>query len=713
MHIPAIPDNESQRLQALHGRALLDTPAEERFDRLTRLARNMLGVRIALVSLVDTDRQWFKSRQGLDACETGRDISFCGHAILDDAIFEITDASLDLRFADNPLVTGPPHIRFYAGAPLATAAGYRIGTLCIIDEQPRKLTAAERSALRDLADCVEAEINQIDLQQQSKALKMAQKLGEVIARIQSQFIREADRRRAFEGLLTDVLALTESEYGFVGEVLRTQEGVPYLKSWAITNIAWNDTTRAFYEANAPQGMELTNLKSLFGRALASGEPVIANDPYHDPRLGGLPEGYPALNAFLGIPVHHGGEMVAMLGIANRPGGYDQALIDFLHPLLVTLGQLVEAARVQQRHREGQVELARLSRVASQTTNGVIIADVEGRVEWVNEGFTRITGYTLDEMLGRKPGEVLQGEATDPATVVRMREALQRGEPFDVDVINHSKSGEPYWINISCNPLRDGAGALQGFMAIESDISERKRMERMKSEFVSTVSHELRTPLTSISGALGLIAGGALGTLSEQAQQMVAIAHKNSQRLAYLIDDLLDMEKLMAGKLRFDMQVQLLMPLIEGAIRDNQAYANQHGIRLNFVERADAAEVEVDPQRLQQVLANLLSNAAKFSPEGGVVEVRANLSDTHVRVVVIDHGTGIPDEFRDRIFQKFSQADSSDTRQKGGSGLGLAISKELVERMGGRIGFESVAGEGATFYFELPARAAGQTTGDRA
>ncbi|MFH0934086.1 MAG: GAF domain-containing protein, partial [Pseudomonadota bacterium] len=124
MHIPAIPDNESQRLQALHGRALLDTPAEERFDRLTRLARNMLGVRIALVSLVDTDRQWFKSRQGLDACETGRDISFCGHAILDDAIFEITDASLDLRFADNPLVTGPPHIRFYAGAPLATADGY-------------------------------------------------------------------------------------------------------------------------------------------------------------------------------------------------------------------------------------------------------------------------------------------------------------------------------------------------------------------------------------------------------------------------------------------------------------------------------------------------------------------------------------------------------------------------------------------------------------
>lgn len=718
MQLPATPDDEVQRVQALQERALLDTPAEERFDRLTRLALHMLGSQIALVSLVDTDRQWFKSRQGLDACETGRDISFCGHAILDKAIFEITDASLDSRFADNPLVTGPPNIRFYAGAPLATVDGYRIGTLCIIDDQPRQLTAGERAALRDLADCVEAEINQIDLQQKSRALKSAQQLGEVIARVQSQFIGEADRRHAFDRLLADVLALTESEYGFVGEVLRTPEGAPYLKTYAITNIAWNDATRAFYDAHAPQGMEFTNLKTLFGAAMSSGEPVIASDPDHDPRRGGLPDGHPALNAFLGIPVHHGGEMVAMLGIANRPGGYDQALIDFLHPLLVTLGQLVDAARVQQKHREGQLELARLSRVASQTTNGVVITDADCRVEWVNEGFTRLTGYTLDEVRGQKPGALLQGEATDPATVTRMRDALRQGEPFDVDVINYSKSGAPYWINISCNPLRDGAGALQGFMAIESDIGERKRMERMKSEFVSTVSHELRTPLTSISGALGLLAGGALGVLPEQAKQMVEIAHKNSQRLGLLINDLLDMEKLMAGKLRFDMQAQPLMPLIESAIRDNQGYADQNGVRLLLAHGAGAGagagadsgagagavRVEVDAQRLQQVLANLLSNAAKFSPAGSEVRVTVARVESAVRVSVIDRGPGIPAEFRDRIFEKFSQADASDSRQKGGSGLGLAISRELLECMGGRIGFESTPGEGATFYFDLPIQA---------
>jgi signal transduction histidine kinase len=190
-------------------------------------------------------------------------------------------------------------------------------------------------------------------------------------------------------------------------------------------------------------------------------------------------------------------------------------------------------------------------------------------------------------------------------------------------------------------------------------------------------------------------------LSEQAQQMIAIAHKNSLRLAYLINDLLDMEKLMAGKLHFDMQVQPLMPLIEHALRDNQAYADQNGVRLNLAHGAGSVQVEVDAQRLQQVLANLLSNAAKFSPTGSEVTVTATCIEDTVRVTVTDHGPGIPAEFRDRIFEKFSQADASDSRQKGGSGLGLAISRELVERMGGRIAYESVAGEGATFYFELP------------
>jgi signal transduction histidine kinase len=225
--------------------------------------------------------------------------------------------------------------------------------------------------------------------------------------------------------------------------------------------------------------------------------------------------------------------------------------------------------------------------------------------------------------------------------------------------------------------------------------------RSKSEFVSTVSHELRTPLTAIAGALGLIVGGAAGEVPAAMRPMLEIAHRNSLRLAHLIDDLLDMEKLAAGKLRIELKPHPLMPLIEQALTATQEYGKRLNVAFCITERVDALVVNVDGDRLHQVLANFLSNAAKFSPSGGQVEVAVRREGERVRVSVIDHGPGIAEEFRGRIFQKFSQADSSNTRQKGGTGLGLAISKELIERMHGTIGFDSEPGKGSCFFFELP------------
>lgn len=168
MKKPAIPEDESRRLDALCSLNILDTPAEERFDRNTRLARKVFEVPIALVSLVDSERQWFKSRQGLDATQTPRDISFCGHAILSDEVFYVPNTLEDDRFADNPLVTGPPDARFYAAAPLHAPGGARIGMLCIIDSQPREFTDEQFAALRDLADGIEVELERTHL------LEMAQ-----------------------------------------------------------------------------------------------------------------------------------------------------------------------------------------------------------------------------------------------------------------------------------------------------------------------------------------------------------------------------------------------------------------------------------------------------------------------------------------------------------------------------------------------------------
>jgi PAS domain S-box-containing protein len=261
-------------------------------------------------------------------------------------------------------------------------------------------------------------------------------------------------------------------------------------------------------------------------------------------------------------------------------------------------------------------------------------------------------------------------------------------------------GEIIWVTGRSVPeLQDDGSVLwHGFI---NDITERKKIERLKHEFVSTVSHELRTPLTAISGAIGLLHGEVFGALPAQAAQMTAVAQANVLKLQLLINDLLDMDKLIAGKMQFDIQPQPLLPVIEKSLRDNQSYAQQY--QVSYQLQVDDTElwVSIDSLRLQQVMANLLSNAAKFSPPGATVTVDVQHLGRHAVVRVIDQGPGISEEFKPYIFDKFSQADSSDIKSKSGTGLGLAISKQLMTRMQGEIGFHSEPGKGAEFYLLLP------------
>lgn len=356
----------------------------------------------------------------------------------------------------------------------------------------------------------------------------------------------------------------------------------------------------------------------------------------------------------------------------------------------------------------QTELAlserkeRLTAILNTVVDGIVTINAEGIIETFNPAAEHIFGYAADEVIGQNvkllmPEPYHSQHDSYLGNFIRTREARVIGIGRELTGRRKDKTTFPMELGVS--EMKVGDDTL--FTGVVRDITERKRVERMKNEFVSTVSHELRTPLTSIVGVLGLLEGGALGGLPEQAKSMVQMAHRNSQRLTHLINDLLDMEKIAAGKMSFNLQSQELMPLLEQALEANRNYVEQYRVSYVLGARADGVEVKVDSQRLIQVLSNFLSNAAKFSPAGGVVEVAVQRMGWRVRVEVRDHGPGIPEDFRARIFDKFSQADSSDTRSRGGTGLGLAISKQLVESMGGQIGFDSVAGQGATFFLELP------------
>lgn len=515
MQSPNLPADEIERLYTLHALKVLDTPPEERFDRLVRVAHELFHVPIALVSLVDTDRQWFKSCIGLSAAQTGRDISFCGHAILSKDIFYIPNTLEDPRFADNPLVTDAPNIRFYAGVPLTINGHHRIGTLCIIDTKPRELSIEQQGLLRDLASVVEQQLQLNFLYDIEKDLS----------------VEKARHQILFESIVDGIVILDER--GIINDV--------------------NPATEALF-------------------------------------------GYKKMDMV--------GKSISLLMTKDSAQIYSHYL----------------------QHYDSEVNVTK-------------------------------------EMQGKHQNDTL------------------------------------FFIELVTSPMRLNNRSM--FTAIIRDTSERKEMERLKSEFISTVSHELRTPLTSIRGALGLLLGKLGDTLPPKMKMLLETANRNSERLSLLINDILDLEKISSGKLDFEFELLDVIKLTHQAISANEGYATLHHVNLQLLAPPDAAFVLGDDNRLLQVFANLISNAIKYSPAEGTVDISIQAQAGYWRIGVRDYGQGIPEDFKQKMFQRFAQADSSDTREKGGTGLGLSIAKAIVERHRGEINFFSEEGGGTEFFFTLP------------
>jgi len=374
-------------------------------------------------------------------------------------------------------------------------------------------------------------------------------------------------------------------------------------------------------------------------------------------------------------------------------------------LLVAAGWAIMRAmaarrRAMERYRDAST---RQEAIFDAAKDGMMILDEAGVMQNLNPAAARMYGYTREEMIGRNVAMLFEDPPSEEDVAAFLKWLLAR--PADDlgrvrEFAGRRGDGSRFPSDVAVSPVRLAAG--QCYVAIVRDITHRKQVEQMKNEFVSTVSHELRTPLTSIAGSLGLLRGGAVGELPERGARLIEIAHDNSERLIRLINDILDVEKMESGKIAFDLRHVYLKPLLTSAVEGMQGFAAGFDVRLDLQEVPADAVVVADEDRLTQVITNLLSNAAKFSPSGGTVTVEVGPVERGYRITVADRGDGIPMAFRDRIFGRFAQADSSDTRAKGGTGLGLSIAREIVTRLGGTIGFDSEEGRGTAFHVDLPA-----------
>lgn len=371
-------------------------------------------------------------------------------------------------------------------------------------------------------------------------------------------------------------------------------------------------------------------------------------------------------------------------------------------VLIAVLMLLWNRRLQTEIRQRQVVEDRLKlsdKVFQNAGDAILITDANNRIVDVNPTYLQITGFSREEIIGADPSISKSGRH-DEGFYRRMWDDIQGKGFWEGEIWDRRKNGEDYpkWLTITT--VTDREGRVSNYVGIFKDITELKKVEKLKSEFVSTVSHELRTPLTSIKGALGLILGGAAGDVADKAHSMIEVANRNCERLVLLINDLLDMDKIESGRLEFQFTHLTVANLLAEALDSFSGYGRERDIAFRIEVSPPEAAVRGDSDRLLQVLANLMSNAAKFSPAGGTVRMGAARNGSWVRLWVRDDGPGIPDDFRHQLFEKFTQADSSDTRQKGGTGLGLSIAKAIVERHGGVIGFACEDG-GTTFHVDLP------------
>lgn len=641
MKAPPIPADEAERLAALERENVLDTPPDSDITDIAKVASVLCETPIAIVTLVDSRRQWFKAQIGIEGSETPREVSFCGHTILGRDVFVVPDAHVDERFADNPLVTGAPEVRFYAGAPLVTDSGHALGALCVIDSRPRQLSEAQIDGLRALSRQVIS----------SFALRRTVRQVEVEAQRARAATTEA---RSFFTLNLDLLCIARMD-GTIKDL----------------NPAWSLVLG--YSEDELRARGVVSIMHPDDRAASA-----ARGQSH--REGVAP---PVARVRL---LHADGHYVPfdIRSVADR----EQGLV------YVVARDVSDHVRIEERTR----------RILDASASGMLLVESGGHITYANAAAAALLGEAAEALRGVSLAELLPGQNVSPqfSSGELLRDELVRGELHRYGAPRPAslrrRDGLEREIELSFTEVSTADGSAM--VATLVDVSARRAVERMKDEFVSTVSHELRTPLTAIRGSLRLLDAGMQGALPPRAADLVRIAAASTERLVRLVNDVLDVARMESGKLELTRRELELETVVRTAIDSVRGARGGDDVCVEL-ELGDVRTVTGDSDRLVQVLVNLISNAVKFSPPSSVVYVSAARVGDATRVSVRDRGPGIAPSDRARLFERFTQLDARDARAKGGSGLGLSIARGLVEAHGGRIGLDSTLGEGSTFWFELP------------
>jgi two-component system NtrC family sensor kinase len=541
-------------------------------------------------------------------------------------------------------------------------------------------------------------------------LRRSNELLDTLTRMQDQYVAGADVGPLFDGLLADLLEATGSAYGFIAQVLE-DDGGRFLRTWAMTDISWNEATREMFRAAGPQGMEFHNLDTLFGRVVTTEAPVISNAPLQDSRAAGRPYGHPPLDSFLGVPILRAGGVMGMVALANREGGFDEEFVHFLAPLTATVGSLMEAVtadrdRAQAERRQAHSKaLHRL--IVERAADAIVTFTDDGRIVLANAAARSLVNaaHVDADVLGAPITRFLPPDSVDESRE-RARQASADGKTVDMQLLRRDGA----IIDVEASFVRGRYDDEDVTTVIARDIESRKATEaalrvardiaestaRAKDELLAGMSHELRTPLNAVIGLSSILHRELHGPLTDKQRAYVEQIENSGRHLLAVINGILDLAKAEASKLTVDLRPADVGEIIRDAVGLSGDLAVGKGLTVTRDPADGLPDVEADPVRARQVLLNLLSNAVKFTPSGGRVAVRAAVRGPWVDVSVADTGIGIAADDLERIFEPFEQADSSLARHYEGTGLGLALSRSLMELMGGTLAVRSEPGHGAEF-----------------